>query len=220
MTSGGHLKTLTSIVAFDRAGAIGARNALPWRLKSDMSFFKETTHGNTVIMGRKTYDSIGKCLQNRANLVLSHNFKLFVSTQTCRVALSLAEALHHAECNKTSEIFVIGGAMTYEQFAPYVDRYLVTEVDHIVPDADAYISESILGDIGNWNRSDVREFQAEAGKDQFSFSMYEVRADDTDERRELRRELFRQYSEQIRTKPGRSSYRRTSSSGAKQLSLI
>jgi len=220
MSTTGQQKRLTSIVAIDRNGAIGTQNALPWKLKSDMAFFKSTTQKNTVIMGRKTYESIGGCLPDRMNIVLSHNFDLFPSTEKCRIALSLPEALHLAEHNRTHEIFVIGGAMTYQEFAPLVDRYLVTVVDHTVPDADAFLDQSILDGFQNWKRNEIATYPAVPEKDQYAFSVYEIIPDNIRERREERLKLVRKFAEQVKSKPHRSPSLRQPPLGNQQLSFI
>lgn len=220
MGSGGHLKTLTSIVAIDRVGAIGAQNALPWRLKSDLSFFKRTTLDNTIIMGRKTYESIGGCLPNRKNIVLTHNFSLFEKTDNCRTALSIAETLYRSETDPSDEIFVVGGALTYLQFAPLVDRYLVTIVDHVVDHADAFLDTSILNDLGKWKQIETANFPAKSGVDDFPFRVLEISPDDLPERQARRRNLINDFSEQIRSKPAGSARRRAAGNGHQQLSLI
>jgi dihydrofolate reductase len=180
---------LTSIVAIDRNGAIGCRNALPWNLKSDMAFFRTSTMGHSVIMGRKTYESIGKPLPGRKNIVLSHNGLLFDSTPNCQLGLSVSECLARAQLNRSREIFVIGGAATYTEFAPLVDRYLVTMVDHIVPDADAFLSSEILGEIGSWAAEEVDRVEASQGVDDFGFEIKELVAPDAEERSAIRRKL-------------------------------
>jgi len=213
------LKALTSIVAIDRNGAIGTRNSLPWRLKSDLDFFKQTTSKNTVVMGRKTYDSIGHCLPNRKNIILSHNLDLFESSDSCRLVHSVQEALHQSKINETDEVFVVGGAETYLQFAPYVDRYLVTVVDCEAPDADAYLARSILQDFARWAQSERDQFPAVIGQDDFPFTVYEIRPDDVEHRRNRRENLIREYADQIKSSPAKSS-RRKSDRNFQQLSFI
>ena len=180
---------LTSIVAIDRHGAIGCRNALPWNLKSDMAFFRATTMNHSVIMGRKTYDSIGKPLAGRKNIVLSHNGLLFDSTPECHLALSVAEGLARAQQNRSREVFVIGGAATYSEFAPLVDRYLVTVVDHVVPEADAFLSADILSEINDWASEQIHTAEARPGFDDFGFKILELFAPDAEERSARRRQL-------------------------------
>ena len=183
------MKTLTSIVAVSRKGAIGCKNQLPWRLKTDLNFFRRTTSNNVVILGRMTYESIGKCLPDRTNLVLSHNAVLFQATADCSVVCSIEEALYSAARFRTKETFVIGGASTYEQFAPLVDRYLITVVEKDVPDADAFLSEAVFGDPDNWVKETIAEFPAVPGMDEVPFAIYEWVAKDSGQR-QLRRQAI------------------------------
>lgn len=184
---------LTSIVAIDRNGAIGCRNALPWKLKSDMAFFRSTTVGQTVVMGRKTYDSIGCALVHRKNVVLSHNATLFPSTAECQLVGSVDEALVRADKNRSREVLVIGGAATYSEFAPLVDRYLVTFVDHIAEDADAFIAQDILDEIRSWEVRQIAAYSASAGRDDFGFKILEFDAPDADERAKHRQNIVASY---------------------------
>lgn len=188
MATHGQLASLTSIVAIDVRGALGCRNQLPWRLKSDMAFFRETTSHNSVVMGRKTFDSLGgKCLPKRKNVVLSHNGVLFPAAAECRLALSVDEALVMLADFKCPEAFVIGGAVTYREFAPLVDRYLVTVVDHEVEDADAYLANDVLAEMRQWDRREIARYPSDPDRDDYSFSVYELVAPDA-ERRAVERE--------------------------------
>ncbi|WP_099222212.1 dihydrofolate reductase [Listeria costaricensis] len=114
---------LTFIWAQDEQGAIGKDNRMPWHLPADLRFFKEQTTGKTIVMGRKTYESLGKALPNRENLVLSRSRDL---------RLSDAEVVHEVEPilarAKTEDIFICGGAEIYRLFMPYVDRLIVTKI--------------------------------------------------------------------------------------------
>ena len=189
------MRQLTSIVAIDLRGAIGCDNTLPWRLKSDMAFFREQTLGNSVIMGRKTYNSLGsKPLPRRNNIVLSHNTVLFEGVPACQLARSIDEALFLAERNADEEIFVIGGAQTYEQFDDLVDRYLVTVVDHQVPNADAFLSDKVLETLRNWGGTELASYQAEAEQNEFAFSIFEANAPDVEQRRSAREKLIENYA--------------------------
>ena len=213
------LKLLTSIVAIDRNGAIGAHNNLPWRLKNDLKFFKKTTSENTVVMGRKTFDSIGHCLPNRKNVVLSHKLDLFESSADCRLVHSIPEALYHSETTNSGEIFIVGGGETYRQFAPFVQRYLVTVVDHSVADADAFLAKSILKDFTRWDHKELMAYPAVAGQDDFAFTIFEILPDNVEQRSKLREELIHDYSAQIKRSP-RPSQRRKSNEASQQLSFI
>lgn len=197
-------RPLTSIVAIDLRGAIGCDNTLPWRLKSDMAFFRESTTGNTVIMGRKTYNSLGsKPLPRRNNIVLSHNNVLFEDAPACQLALSVEEALFLAERNADEEIFVIGGAQTYEQFDRLIDRYLLTIVDHEVPNADARLSDAVLSSFREWDRVELARYVAD-DQDEFAFAIYELTAPDCDKRRAARKQMIEGHSQKIGAKKTRS----------------
>jgi dihydrofolate reductase len=153
-----------------------------------MAFFREQTIGNSVIMGRKTFDSLGgKPLPKRNNIVLSHNATLIPPESSCRLALSVDETLYVTSKLDDDEVFVIGGAQTYNQFDELVDRYLVTVVDHQVPNADAFLSQQVLESMRNWKRREIGNYDAIEGQDEFAFSIFEVEAPNIDERQELRR---------------------------------
>ena len=171
-----HSSPLTSIVAVGLDGAIGMRNGLPWRLKSDLRFFKQTTLSQLVIMGRKTFDSIGGCLPGRENIVLSHRQRLFPDRAGCHHSHSVGEALFIREKFPKRQAFVIGGAQTYAEFSPYVDRYLVTIVHSQFPDADAFLSDKIIGSLTEWDRQELIVDKIESeNADEFQFSVIELR---------------------------------------------
>jgi dihydrofolate reductase len=196
---------LTSIVAIDRRGAIGCKNRLPWSIKSDMAFFRKTTMGNAVIMGRKTYDSIGGCLKGRQNLVLSHSATLFPSTETCRLVNSVDESLAIGLKMGENESFVIGGAATYLEYAPLVDRYLVTMVDHEAEDADAFLATDIMNEFQSWKGEEIAYFPAEAGRDEFAFRILSFSAPDSHERLETRKALGNQFLSKALSQTKRSA---------------
>ena len=170
---------LTSIVAVGLSGEIGVQNDLPWRLKSDLRFFKRTTLANVVILGRKTYDSIGGCLKGRENIVLSHRASLFVDHEGCHQAHSVEETLYIREKYPRSEAFVIGGAQTYKEFAPFVDRYLITVVQSDFPQADVFFDERIIPNRDTWSQCEIEvERLLDMDADQFPFTTLELRHPD------------------------------------------
>ncbi|CAH0121411.1 MULTISPECIES: dihydrofolate reductase [unclassified Paenibacillus] len=128
--------SISLIWAMDRNRTIGVDNKLPWRLPADMAYFKRQTSGKTVLMGRKTFESIGKPLPNRTNVVLtrSRDFR----HEGCTIVRSLEEALALAE---REPLMVIGGAEIYRLLLPYADRLLVTEIDHSFAGGDAFFPE-------------------------------------------------------------------------------
>ncbi|MDR1855305.1 MAG: dihydrofolate reductase [Azoarcus sp.] len=115
---------LVLIAAVARNGVIGRENALPWRLKSDLAHFKRVTLGNPVLMGRKTWESLGRPLPGRRNLVLTRQTDY--AAPGAEVFASADEAL--AAVDGTARVFVIGGAEIYRALLPRADALLLTEV--------------------------------------------------------------------------------------------
>ena len=116
--------TLTLIVATERHNGIGIHNALPWRLPEDLAFFKRTTTGHPILMGRKTFESIGRPLPNRRNIVITRNPAW--QHEGVDTAGSLQQA---ADLAGDGEVFVIGGAQIYADALPLATRLIVTEID-------------------------------------------------------------------------------------------
>ncbi len=119
------------IAAVARNGAIGRDNGLPWRISGDLQFFKRTTLGKPVIMGRKTYESIGRPLPGRDNIVISRNSEWRAEGVT--VAASLSQALGCAQklavASGATEVMIIGGAQIYAQAITLAQRLYLTEVE-------------------------------------------------------------------------------------------
>ena len=113
------------IVAVAQNGTIGDKNALLWHISEDLRFFKRTTSGHPVIMGRKTYDSLGRPLPNRTNVVISRTAQ---NIEGCTVVRSLEEAM--ALFPAEEEIFIIGGAQIYALALEVADRIYITRVEH------------------------------------------------------------------------------------------
>jgi len=126
--------TLSIISAIDEKGGIGKRNSLPWYLPEDLKRFKKLTTGHTVIMGRKTYQSIfdrlGKPLPNRVNIAISKNRQF--KPEGVTVFWSVEDAIDYAFRIEKEEIFIIGGATIYDQTVNRVDKLYITQVkgDH------------------------------------------------------------------------------------------
>jgi len=125
------------IVAVDRNLGIGRANALPWHLPGDLAHFKRTTSGHAIVMGRKTYDSIGRPLPQRRNIVLTRD----PAWQRAGVesAPSLPEALALAQADATQQVFVIGGAEVFALAMPLAQRLIVTHIDHVF-DCDTFMA--------------------------------------------------------------------------------
>lgn len=131
---------ISLIVAIGENRVIGFENKMPWHLPADLAYFKKVTTSHTVIMGRKTFQSIGKPLPNRTNVILTRD--IHFSANGCLVIHSVEEAL---EMGKDQDIFVIGGAEVYKQFLPFVDRAYITKI-HESFHGDTFFPE--LGE--NW----------------------------------------------------------------------
>ena len=116
---------LSIIVAMDDKQLIGKDNALPWHLPADLGYFKKTTTGKTVLMGRKTYESIGRPLPNRRNVVVSRNTDF--EAPGCEVVDSIEAALDLAKGD--DEVMVMGGATFYQQMLPMAQRLYITRID-------------------------------------------------------------------------------------------
>jgi dihydrofolate reductase len=114
---------LTIIVATDTERGIGINNQLPWRLQEDLAFFKRTTSGHPIIMGRKTFDSIGRPLPNRRNIVITRNPEWRHDGVEAVTSLDAAIKLIGE-----TEAFVIGGAQIYAETLPRADCLIVTEI--------------------------------------------------------------------------------------------
>ncbi|SFF37922.1 dihydrofolate reductase [Fontimonas thermophila] len=126
---------LAIIVAMDRSRLIGRAGGLPWRLPNDLRHFKRLTVGKTVLMGRKTWDSLGRPLPERENWVLTRDPRF--AAPGCRVFHTLEAAL---EAHRHGELMVIGGAELYRQTLPQTERIYLTEVDAELP-GDTYFPE-------------------------------------------------------------------------------
>jgi dihydrofolate reductase len=129
---------ISAIVAAAKNGVIGKNNGIPWYLQSDLKFFKKTTLNHHVIMGRNSFESIGRPLPNRTNIIITRN--AFFTATGCIVAHSLNEALKIAESNDETEAFIIGGGNIYAQAMPILDRIYLTVVEAEV-DGDVFFPE-------------------------------------------------------------------------------
>jgi dihydrofolate reductase len=141
------------IVARSTEGVIGKNNALPWRLPADLKHFKQHTMGFPVIMGRKTWESLGRALPERRNIVISRQTDLHYDS--AETFTSLEKALD--ACKDSAKVFIIGGANVYEQALEIADEMLITEVEIDVT-GDAFFPEFNEED---WGIVDLEEFPAE-----------------------------------------------------------
>lgn len=133
---------IIGIAAVDRKGAIGKGGKLPWHYSADMKFFRETTTGHAVVMGRKTWLTIGKPLKNRLNIVLSRDSS--IEPQESLLVLGDVESALSFYKSLTTDLFVIGGAQIYQAFLSHIDKWIITEVPLTVRGADAFMPEGYL----------------------------------------------------------------------------
>ena len=133
---------IIGIAAVDRKGAIGKGGKLPWHYSADMKFFRETTTGHAVVMGRKTWLTIGKPLKNRLNIVLSRDSN--IEPQESLLVLSDVDSVISFGESLTTDLFVIGGAQVYEAFLAHIDQWIITQVPLTVSGADAFMPKGYL----------------------------------------------------------------------------
>lgn len=163
------------IAALAENRCIGVDNKLPWYLPEDLKYFKAATTGKAIIMGRTTFDSLGKPLPNRTNIVITRNPD-FTAPEGVRVVHSLEEALQIAKSvahiNGNDEVVVIGGAQIYAQALPLADRLYLTEV-HKAVEGDAFFPEY---DRSAWQEVERRRFHYEPAALDYSFVIYARKA--------------------------------------------
>ena len=156
---------LSLIVAISDNQVIGQNGQLPWHLSADLRRFKQLTMGHHIIMGRKTYDSIGRQLPGRTSIVLTHQADWFVDGLLKAADLETALTL----AGNDSEVFVIGGSQIYQLALPRVSRLYVTRV-HATVDGDTYFSD-IAAD--QWQLQETETHAADDKNDHdYSFMIY------------------------------------------------
>lgn len=162
---------ITLIVAMDKNGAIGKDGALPWHCREDLEWFRRHTEGKVVIMGRKTFESIGHPLPNRSTIIVTRNPNYQYQPGSL-VARTLEDALRWASLTPTDEIMVAGGGEIYQQTLPHAKRVLMTKFDHVVQGADTYfptLEES------EWVESKIKDGETSQPELPFSFWEYNRR---------------------------------------------
>jgi dihydrofolate reductase len=162
---------LAVIVAAAENGVIGRNNALPWHLPEDLRYFKRVTMGKPIVMGRKTFESIGRPLPGRTNIVITRNPDF--TAEGVRVVASLDEAVRLAGdialIDGAQELVVIGGAEIYKASIPRADRLYITEV-HASVEGDAYLPEI---DWAHWREvGRERHAASDANPYDYSFVVY------------------------------------------------
>jgi len=133
---------IIGIAAVDRKGAIGKGGKLPWHYSSDMKFFRETTIGHAVVMGRKTWGTLGKPLKSRLNIVLSRDPN--IEPEESLLVLTDIDSVISLHNSLATDLFVIGGAQIYTAFLPHIEKWIITEVPLTVSGADTFMPEGYL----------------------------------------------------------------------------
>ncbi len=174
---------LVIVAAIAENGVIGRDNRLPWRIKSDLQYFKSLTVGRPIIMGRKTYESIGRPLPERANIVVTRDAGFappgVIVARSIESALKLAR--DEAATRNADSIAVIGGTEIFRQAMPLADKLALTIV-HAKPEGDTYFPPI---DPGEWKETERRK-QPRGPQDDcdFTFVTYVRRTEEADARHE------------------------------------
>jgi dihydrofolate reductase len=154
---------ISAIAAMAENRVIGKNNQLPWHLPADLTHFKTITTGNCILMGRKTYESIGKPLPNRTNIILTQQPEF--AAPGCIVVNSFEEALTHSLAEKNKELIIIGGAQIYTQLLPQIERIYLTIIHHLF-DGDVFFPEL---DTREWHEA-ARETHRADEKNKYAYS--------------------------------------------------
>lgn len=156
------------IVAADKNWVIGIEGKMPWHLPADMKHFKEITTGHHVIMGRRTFEDIGKPLPNRTNIIISRNKDLKI--EGCVVVHDIREALDFAKAAGEKECFVIGGGTIYMSSLLWADKVYLTKIEAVVA-GDTYFPPL---EETNWKETEHKIYKAdEKNEYDFVFSVFE-----------------------------------------------
>ncbi|WDZ95009.1 dihydrofolate reductase [Herbaspirillum sp. WKF16] len=157
---------LTIVVATDQNNGIGINNTLPWRLPEDLAHFKRTTSGHAILMGRKTFESIGRPLPNRRNIVITRNAGWQHEGVETAASLPAAAALAGDE-----PAFIIGGAQVYAEALPLVNRLIVTRIEQAF-DCDAFFP---VLDPQQWEETAREAHRSDSAGLNYAFVTYERR---------------------------------------------
>lgn len=126
------MKNISIIACVGKNNELGKNNDLIWHLPNDLKFFRQMTLGKTVIMGKRTFQSLSHALPKRRNIVIQHKKEQLENVEVFNDIESVLENVQN------EDVFVIGGASIYQEFLPYADKIYLTEVDSICGDADVY----------------------------------------------------------------------------------
>ncbi len=157
---------ISMIAAMAKNNVIGIKNGLPWDLPADMKHFREITSGKTVIMGARTFESIGKALPKRRNIVITLDKNQIA--EGAEIVFSLDEAIE--SCKNEGEVMIIGGASIYRQFLPKAQRVYLTVIDGKF-EGDAFFPEM---DMNEWKIVNEEKHEAdEKNSHPYTFKVFE-----------------------------------------------
>ncbi|MHB1678208.1 MAG: dihydrofolate reductase [Sulfuriferula sp.] len=157
---------ISLIAAVSRDGVIGIRNSLPWHLPADLRYFKKLTLGHTIVMGRKTFESVGRPLPGRTNLIISR--EAYAAPTGTEVVHSIDSAITF--CADQNEVFFIGGGEIFQQIMSLAQRLYLTEIDMEIAQGDAWFPEF---DKTVWKETQREAQYDEASQCAFDFVIYE-----------------------------------------------
>lgn len=140
-----HTLQISAVVIVDQQEAIGYQNNLLCHLPNDLKHFRQITTGHHILMGRKTFESIGKPLPNRTNMILSHDKNL--QLEGCHVFSEIDAAIAFAQEAGETELMVVGGGNIYKIFAPRIQKIYYTRIHHTFEKTDAYFPSF---DLSHW----------------------------------------------------------------------
>ena len=136
-----HDPKISLIAAIGKNRELGKGNDLIFKIPEDMKHFREITNGHPIIMGRKTFESIGRVLPGRLNIVITRDSKLVIHDSNAKVVSSLGEAINEAAKVEKQEVFVIGGGQIFQEAIKIADKLYLTIVDAEEKDADAFFPD-------------------------------------------------------------------------------
>ncbi len=166
---------ISAIFAMSKNRVIGKDNDLPWYLSDDLKFFKKKTLGHHILMGRKSFESIGRPLPKRTNLILTRD--PFYAVSNALVTHSLEEAFSIAADNGEEELFVIGGEAVFRQALPYIDVIYMSYIDEDI-EGDTFFPEI---DDDEWELVEKKNFKADE-KNDYDFEIRVLRRKDSYDR--------------------------------------
>lgn len=158
---------LSIVAAVSKNGVIGSNGTLPWKLSDDLKFFKSLTSGHTILMGRKTFESIGKPLPNRKNIVITRQQDYDASG--IEIYSDLEATIQTLKTSGIEEIFIIGGGEIYSQLLPNTDKIYLTEVN-VQIEGDTFFPHL---DWGIWSKTSILQQNAN-DRNQYSFEIFEI----------------------------------------------